>query len=224
LRKLARATDDGAPKNDRSRRAGLHRNDGCGLGGLCPTTERPPAATPIYGDGRHDPQRPRYVLNMDIVALARGTSDGQGGHRILVGRLSLWSRRRQPSRRDRAVSPRGPCRLAHPLLHRKSADTSSPRDQCLGTRNARSSRRAAVMAMIEVMGPRRLVLLAAALALALFTMGCAAGSAGPLSSHGVDYARRSIPKRGSGEVPWQAPSMISSAEQNGGRQRPIQQA
>ena len=35
------------------------------------------------------------------------------------------------------------------------------------------------MAMIEVMGPRKLVLLAAALALALSTMGCAAGSAGP---------------------------------------------
>jgi hypothetical protein len=54
------------------------------------------------------------------------------------------------------------------------------------------------MAMIEVMGPRRLALLAAALALALFTMGCAAGSAGPLSSHGVDYAPSFNPEEGVG--------------------------
>jgi hypothetical protein len=57
------------------------------------------------------------------------------------------------------------------------------------------------MAMIEVMGPRKLVLLAAALALALSTMGCAAGSAGsagPLSSHGVDYAPSFNPEEGVG--------------------------
>jgi hypothetical protein len=57
------------------------------------------------------------------------------------------------------------------------------------------------MAMIEVMGPRKLVLLAAALALALSTMGCAAGgagSAGPLSSHGVDYAPSFNPESGNG--------------------------
>jgi hypothetical protein len=57
------------------------------------------------------------------------------------------------------------------------------------------------MAMIEVMGPRKLVLLAAALALALSTMGCAAGGAGapgPLSSHGVDYAPSFNPDSGVG--------------------------
>ena len=57
------------------------------------------------------------------------------------------------------------------------------------------------MAMIEVMGPRKLALLAAALALALSTIGCAAGaagSAGPLSSHGVDYAPSFNPEEGVG--------------------------
>jgi F0F1-type ATP synthase membrane subunit c/vacuolar-type H+-ATPase subunit K len=42
-----------------------------------------------------------------------------------------------------------------------------------------------MMAMMGIVGARKLVLLAAALALALATMGCA-GSQGPLSSHGVD--------------------------------------
>jgi hypothetical protein len=57
------------------------------------------------------------------------------------------------------------------------------------------------MAMIEVMGPSKLILIAAALALALSTMGCtagAAGSAGPLSSHGVDYAPSFNPEEGVG--------------------------
>jgi hypothetical protein len=48
-----------------------------------------------------------------------------------------------------------------------------------------------MMAMIEADCLRKLVLLAAALALALSTTGCAApgatGVAGPVSSHGVDY-------------------------------------
>ena len=47
------------------------------------------------------------------------------------------------------------------------------------------------MAMIEAAGDRKLVLLAAALALALSVTGCATGTAGsapgPLASHGVDY-------------------------------------
>jgi hypothetical protein len=58
------------------------------------------------------------------------------------------------------------------------------------------------MAMIETKGPHKLVLLAAALALALSTVGCAAGtaagSAGPLSSHGVDYAPSFNPDAGVG--------------------------
>jgi hypothetical protein len=44
------------------------------------------------------------------------------------------------------------------------------------------------MAMTEVMGPRKLVLLAAAVALALATLGCAAGRAVPEASHGVGTA------------------------------------
>jgi hypothetical protein len=44
------------------------------------------------------------------------------------------------------------------------------------------------MAMIEVMGPRKLVLLAVALALALATLGCAADRVVPESSHGVGSA------------------------------------
>jgi hypothetical protein len=57
------------------------------------------------------------------------------------------------------------------------------------------------MAMIEVTRARKLVLLAAALALALSTLGCAAGAAGtagPLSSHGVDYAPSFNPESGEG--------------------------
>ena len=58
------------------------------------------------------------------------------------------------------------------------------------------------MAMIETKRPHKLVLLAAALALALSTAGCAAGagagSAGPLSSHGVDYAPSFNPDAGVG--------------------------
>src|SRR3984957_3625499 len=99
---------------------------------------------------------------MDTVALAGGPPDGQGSHRILVGRVSLWSRRRQPPRRDRTVSARGPCRLAHPLLHRESADAASTCNPCPGTRNARPSRRTAIMTM-EAVGIDRLVLLAVAL-------------------------------------------------------------
>ena len=62
------------------------------------------------------------------------------------------------------------------------------------------------MAMIEVMGPRKLVLLAAALALALSTMGCAAGSAGQVRSAVTEWTtpRRLIPKRASGEHPLSA--------------------
>ena len=44
-----------------------------------------------------------------------------------------------------------------------------------------------MMATIEAVVIRNLVLLAVALALALSTMACAAG-AGPVGSHGVDYA------------------------------------
>jgi hypothetical protein len=44
------------------------------------------------------------------------------------------------------------------------------------------------MAMTEVMGPRKLVLRAIALALVLATLGCAAGRAEPESSHGVGSA------------------------------------
>jgi hypothetical protein len=41
-----------------------------------------------------------------------------------------------------------------------------------------------MMAMMEAVGARRLVVLAMALAVALSTMGCS-GSPGPLSSHGM---------------------------------------
>jgi hypothetical protein len=44
------------------------------------------------------------------------------------------------------------------------------------------------MAMTEVMGPRKLVRLAVAVALALSVVGCAAGRAVPESSHGVGTA------------------------------------
>ena len=45
-----------------------------------------------------------------------------------------------------------------------------------------------MMAVIESAIVRKLVLYAAALALALSATGCAAGSApGPITSHGVDY-------------------------------------
>jgi hypothetical protein len=44
------------------------------------------------------------------------------------------------------------------------------------------------MAMTEVMDPRKLVLLAAAVALALATLGCAAGRVVPESSYGVGTA------------------------------------
>jgi hypothetical protein len=53
------------------------------------------------------------------------------------------------------------------------------------------------MAKIEVMGPRKLVLRAAALALALATLGCAAGGAVPESSHGV-YVIPSFGEEGGG--------------------------
>jgi hypothetical protein len=53
------------------------------------------------------------------------------------------------------------------------------------------------MAMIEAVGIRKLVLLAVALALALSVTGCAAG-AGPVSSHGVDYAPSFNPNEGGG--------------------------
>lgn len=43
-----------------------------------------------------------------------------------------------------------------------------------------------MMTMMEAVATRKLVRLAAALLLALFTMGCAT-SQGPLSSHGVDH-------------------------------------
>jgi hypothetical protein len=106
---------------------------------------------------------------------------------ILGGRLSLWSRSRQPPRRDRAVSPRGPCRLAHPLLHREPSDAASGGNQCSRAPNARSSRGAAMMAMLESGRNSKLVLLTAVLALAFSVMGCAATGTSPLSSHGVDY-------------------------------------
>jgi hypothetical protein len=55
------------------------------------------------------------------------------------------------------------------------------------------------MAMIEAVGLRNLVVLAAALALALSMTGCAApGAAGPVSSHGVDYAPSFNPNEGEG--------------------------
>jgi hypothetical protein len=44
-----------------------------------------------------------------------------------------------------------------------------------------------MMAMIEAVGIRKLVLLTVALAQVLSMMGCAAGRADPLSSHGADY-------------------------------------
>jgi hypothetical protein len=44
------------------------------------------------------------------------------------------------------------------------------------------------MAMTEVIGPQKLVLLAVAVALALATLGCAAGRVDPESSHGVGTA------------------------------------
>jgi hypothetical protein len=56
------------------------------------------------------------------------------------------------------------------------------------------------MAMIEAVGIRKLVVLVAALAVALSMMGCAASGAGPLSSHGVDYAPSFNPEEGVGGV------------------------
>jgi hypothetical protein len=53
-----------------------------------------------------------------------------------------------------------------------------------------------MMTMAEPVVIGRLVLLAAALALVLATMGCAAS--GPLSSHGVDYAPSFNPEEGVG--------------------------
>ncbi len=44
------------------------------------------------------------------------------------------------------------------------------------------------MAMTEVMGPHKMLLLAIAVALALSVVGCAAGRADPESSHGVGTA------------------------------------
>ena len=55
------------------------------------------------------------------------------------------------------------------------------------------------MAMIEAVGLRKLMLLAAALALALSMTGCAAPDAmGPVSTHGVDYAPSFNPDEGEG--------------------------
>jgi hypothetical protein len=53
-----------------------------------------------------------------------------------------------------------------------------------------------MMTMAEPVVIGRLVLLAAALALVLAAMGCAA--TGPLSSHGVDYAPSFNPEEGVG--------------------------
>ena len=61
FRELTKATHDGVPWNNCSRCAGLHRNDGHALDGLGPAETAPPAASPIYGDGSHDPQRPRDI-------------------------------------------------------------------------------------------------------------------------------------------------------------------
>ena len=152
--------------------------------------QRKPATAirPSDGVSHHDPQWARDMRDMGAVALADGPSNRQGGRRILGGGLPVRSRRRQPPRRDRAVSPRRTCRLARQLLHGKPADPTACRSQCPGAPNACSSRRTAMMAMIESIGIRKLVLLAVALALALSMMGCAATGSGPLSSHGVDYA------------------------------------
>ncbi len=57
------------------------------------------------------------------------------------------------------------------------------------------------MTTMEAIGIRKLALLTVVFALALSTMGCAAGaagSAGPLSSHGVDYAPSFNPEEGVG--------------------------
>jgi hypothetical protein len=56
-----------------------------------------------------------------------------------------------------------------------------------------------MMAMIEAVGIRKLVLLAVVLAVALSLLGCAANTGGgPLSSHGVDYAPSFNPESGVG--------------------------
>jgi hypothetical protein len=53
-----------------------------------------------------------------------------------------------------------------------------------------------MMTTMGVFGQGRLVLLAVALAAALFVAGCA--TTGPLSSHGVDYAPSFNPEEGVG--------------------------
>jgi hypothetical protein len=170
-------------------RVGLRRGGGRDRHGFSPTTaiaEGGWAGHFGHGVSCHDPKRPGDLLDMGAVALANGESCRHGGRGVLGGGLPFRPRRRHPSRRDRRVSPSGSCRLAHPLLHRQSADSTSGRNHCFGTCYARSSWGAAMMAMVEPVSTYKLVLLAGTFALLLSVVGCgASGAATPLSSHGA---------------------------------------